>query len=143
MRAAALILLSTFCLPALQALASERSAPGREAIGTILTEAKGWAILIETTESLTPGDRANTKSVEFFRRGSDVVGRTTSMAPGYNCEFTVRLREDGFDFSAKARGCAGYTDDMPFTSVQYDAADSAYPFKRLNVPQKWWFSPKR
>jgi hypothetical protein len=65
------------------------------------------------------------------------------MAAGYNCEFTVRLRDDGFDFSAKARGCGGYTDDMSFTSVQYDAGDSAYPFKRLNVPQKWWFSPQR
>jgi hypothetical protein len=79
-----------------------------------------------------------------MRRGTEVVGRTTALAEGFNCEFKVRVRDDGVDLHPRSRACNDrYADDAPYTKFEFDPADAIYPFKRLNVPQKWWLSPRR
>lgn len=119
------------------------SPPGAEAITRILTGAPGWVVFIETTPAQTPGERATRAGYRFFLRDGEVVGRTTAMAEGFNCEFKVRVRDDGVDLHPRSRACNDrYTDDAPYTRFEYDPADARFPFKRLNVPQKWWLSPQ-
>ena len=118
-------------------------APGVEAITRVLTAAPGWAAFIETTQDLTPSERATRAGYRFFVRDGEVLGRTTAMAEGFNCEFKVRVRENGVELHPRSRACnERYTDDAPWTHLHYDPADTQYPFKRLNVPQKWWLSPR-
>ncbi len=109
----------------------------------VLTSPPGWAMFVDTTPELKPTDRASRFSFQFFERGGEVVGRTTGMAEGFNCEFKVRVRHDGVDLHPRSRGCNDrYGDDAPWTMLQYDSADAVFPFKRLNVPQKFWLSPQ-
>lgn len=122
--------------------ATEKPALGQEAMANIMTGGKGWEVLIELTTETKPSDRATKLGFEFVRRGSEVVGRTTNLLAGANCEFRVVLRDDGFDFQAP-RGCSGANENEPLTSVEYDAKDEKYPFKRLTAPMKWWLTPKR
>ena len=117
--------------------------PGKEAIAERLTGTPGWVVYIDTTPELQPTDRATRAGYQFFRRGAEVVGRTTALAEGFNCEFKVHVRDSGVDLHPKSRACnERYGDDAPYTQLEFDPADSAYPFKRLNVPQKWWLAPK-
>lgn len=116
--------------------------PGAGAITRILTDAPGWAVFIETTPDLRPGERATRAGYRFFLRDGEVFGRTTAMAEGFNCEFKVRVRSNGVDLHPRSRACNDrYTDDAPYTQFEYDPADTRFPFKRLGVPQKWWLSP--
>lgn len=135
----AIVILFAACLiVATLARASEGSSPGREAIIEILTKPKGWYVFIEHGGGAQPSARAGAQRYEFFRRGSEVVGRTTHLAPGFNGEFEVIVRDNGFDFQR----CCRYPPSTPKTSVDYDPNDKTYPFKRMNMPQKWWFSPQ-
>jgi len=119
------------------------AAPGTEAITRMLVGASGWVVFIETTPELVPGERATRAGYRFFARDGEVVGRTTAMAEGFNCEFKVRVRPDGVDLHPRSRACnERYGDDAPYTSFDYDPADARFPFKRVNVPQKWWLSPR-
>lgn len=119
------------------------AAPGTETVKEILTRASGWVVFIETTTELTPGERATRAGYRFDLRGGEVVGRTTALAEGFNCEFKVRVRDDGVDLHPRSRACNDrYADDAPYTSLDYDPADAKFPFKRLGVPQKWWLSPR-
>ena len=56
---------------------------------------------------------------------------------GSNCEFNLRIRDDGFDFQR----CGGFS-EASVASLDYYPDDKTYPFKRLNVPQKLWLAPK-
>ena len=133
---AALALLAATCAGA--------APPASETIAQILVRPQGWWVYIETTPQRQPSERATKAGYQFFRRGAEVVGRTTAMAEGFNCEFKVRVREGGVDLHPRSRACNDrYTDDAPYTSFDHDPADPKYPFKRLNVPQKWWLSPQR
>ena len=119
------------------------AAPGAEAIKELLTRDGGWVVFIETTPHLQPSERATRAGYRFERRGNEVVGRTTAMAEGFNCEFKVRVRDDGVDLHPRSRACNDrYGDDAPYTRFVYDPSDTTYPFKRLDVPQKWWLSPR-
>lgn len=118
--------------------ASDSASPGREAIAEIMTRAKAWHVFIEHGGGEQPSNRAGVQRWEFFRRGTDVVGRTTHMAAGFNGEFEVIVRDNGFDFQR----CCLYPSGTPKTSVDYDPTDAKYPFKRTTTPQKWWFSPE-
>jgi hypothetical protein len=129
---------AAYLFVAVMANASELSSPGREAIIEILTTSKGWSVFVEHGGGEQPSNRAFRGRYEFFRRGSEVVGRTTHLAPGFNGEFEVIVRDNGFDFQR----CCGYPPSTPKTSVDYDPNDKTYSFKRANVPQKWWFSPE-
>ena len=134
----ALVVLALWSAPAANA-----AGPGAEAITRILTSAPGWVVFIETTPERQPGERATRAGYRFFLRGSEVVGRTTAMAEGFNCEFKARVRDDGVDLHPRSRACNDrYGDDAPYTALQYDPADARFPFKRLDVPQKWWLSPQ-
>jgi hypothetical protein len=138
--------LASFALCALSTIAAETwaAAPGAEAITEILTSSLGWTVFIDTTPELKPTDRATKAGYQFLRRGTEVVGRTTALAEGFNCEFKVRVRGDGIDLHPRSRACNDrYGDDAPYTLLDFDPADAVYPFKRLNVPQKWWLSPQR
>ena len=137
--------LATFTLCALLSAAEARAAgPGAEALTEILTSTAGWAAFIETTPELKPTDRATKAGYQFFRRGTDLIGRTTALAEGFNCEFKVRVRDSGIDLHPRSRACNDrYGDDAPYTMLEFDPTDAVYPFKRLNVPQKWWLSPRR
>jgi hypothetical protein len=138
--------LASFSLCALSTVAAPvwAAGPGVQAITEMLTSTPGWAVFIETTPELKPTDRATKAGYQFLRRGTEVVGRTTALAEGFNCEFKVRVRDDGVDLHPRSRACNDrYADDAPYTSLAFDPADSTYPFKRLNVPQKWWLSPRR
>ena len=119
------------------------AAQGVDAITKILTNTPGWIVFIDTTPEARPTDRATRAGYEFFRRGEDVVGRTTALAEGFNCEFAVRIRENGVDLHPRSRACNDrYGDDAPYTMLEFDPTDNTYPFKRLSVPQKWWLSPR-
>lgn len=134
----------SLCLLSVLAAGSWAAQPGAEAITQILTASPGWAVFIETTPELKPTDRATKAGYQFSRRGTEVVGRTTAMAEGFNCEFKVRVKDDGIELHPRSRACNDrYGDDAPYTRLDFDAADATYPFKRLNVPQKWWLSPQR
>lgn len=136
-------------LPALCALLAApvgalAKGPSAEAVAEVLVAAPGWTVFIETTPEMRPTERATKAGYQFFRRGDQVVGRTTALADGFNCEFKVRVREGGVDLHPKSRACNDrYGDDAPYTSFDYDPADATFPFKRLSVPQKWWLSPRR
>lgn len=134
---------SLVLLASLAASATGRAEPsGVEAITRILTDAPGWVVFIETTPDLKPGERATRAGYRFFLRDGQVIGRTTALAEGFNCEFKVRVRNNGVDLHPRSRACNDrYTDDAPYTQLEYDPADTRFPFKRLNVPQKWWLSP--
>lgn len=137
---------ATLALWALSLLADagHAAAPGAESIAQLLTSASGWTVFIETTPDARPSDRATRAGYAFFRRGPDVVGRTTALAEGFNCEFKVRVRDDGVDLHPRSRACSDrYGDDAPYTRLVFDPADSTYPLKRVDVPQKWWLSPQR
>ena len=117
--------------------------PGQEAIKDILTGAKGWTFLSEFTDGSTPTERANTVTWEFQREGSGIKGRTTHLAAGFNCEFEVAIRDGGFDFNSRARGCSQF-DVTIMLPLYYDPKDGTYPFKnRPSSPQKMWLMPKR
>lgn len=138
---------STLLFPLCAVLAGLcHAAPGessREAVADMLVRPQGWFVFIETTPEAKPTDRATRAGYLFFRRDGDVVGRTTALAEGFNCEFKVRLRNNGVDLHPKSRACnERYGDDAPYTMLEFDPADAAYPFKRLNVPQKWWMAPR-
>ena len=117
--------------------AFDSSPTGAEAIRELLTRVKEWTVLRELTPASTPTDGAGVEGFEFFLRGGELVGRTTHMADGYNCEFVVIVRDNGFDFSR----CGGYS-IAELRSVDYDAGDTKYPFKRLDAPVKVWLTPK-
>jgi hypothetical protein len=111
-------------------------------IADLLTRTPGWTVFIEWTPALQPGERADRAGYQFFRRGDEVVGRTTALAEGFNCEFKVRVTDRGVELHARSRACnERYGDDAPYTVFDFDPEDRLYPFKRLNVPQKWWLSP--
>jgi len=120
------------------ASAADNTGPGRETIAEILTRAKAWHVFIEHGGGEQPSSRAGVQRWEFFRRGDEVVGRTVHMAPGYNGEFEVTVRDNGFDFAR----CCRYPPGTPMSSVDYDPKDAKYPFKRTTTPQKWWLSPE-
>jgi hypothetical protein len=132
------VLLAAWLLAAGIAGASNPSSPGREAIIEILTKAKSWTVYIEHGGGDKPSDRAGVQKYQFFRRGSEVVGRTMQLAPGFNGEFKVIVHDNGFDFER----CCRYPPGTPMTSIDYDPNDKTYPFKRADTPQKWWFSPE-
>lgn len=114
-----------------------------EAITDVLVRPQGWVVYIDTTPALTPTEQATRIGYLFFRRNGEVVGRTTAMAEGFNCEFKVRVTAEGVDLHPKSRACNDrYGDDAPHTRLTFDPADSTFPFKRTNVPQKWWMSPR-
>lgn len=132
------------CVLSSIAEAAYAAGPGAESVAQTLTSVPGWTVFIETTPDAKPSDRATRAGYAFFRRGQEVVGRTTALADGFNCEFKVRIRDDGVDLHPRSRACSDrYGDDAPYTRLELDATDSVYPFKRLNVPQKWWLSPQR
>lgn len=140
MRTAAVIALVTLIVAPAMAVAAPA---GVEAITRILTAVPGWAVFIETTHEVAPGERATRAGYQFFMRDGEVFGRTTALAEGFNCEFKVRVRENGVDLHPRSRACNDrYPDDAPYTRLEYDPADTRFPFKRLNVPQKWWLSPR-
>ena len=117
--------------------------PASEAITDLLVRPQGWVVFIETTPQLQPTERATRAGYQFFRRHGEIVGRTTALAEGFNCEFKVRVRDDGVDLHPKSRACNDrYGEDAPYTMFAFDPGDSTYPFKRLDVPQKWWMSPR-
>lgn len=119
------------------ASATEKGAPGQQAIKDILAGAKRWTFIFEFTPENLPTDRASSTEFEFFWRGSEFVGRTTKFVGGSNCEFKLAIRDDGFDFQR----CGGFS-EASVASLDYYADDKAYPFKRLNAPQKLWLAPK-
>jgi hypothetical protein len=116
--------------------AAEKSAPGQQAIKEILAGAKRWTLLFEFTPGNFPSDRASATELEFFWRGPELVGRTTKMG-AFNCEFKLRIRDDGFDFQR----CGGFS-ETSMAVADYYPEDKTYPFKRLNSPQKIWLTPK-
>jgi len=136
----AVLLLLTLCLFTIpMAGASDPSSPGREAIIEMLTKPKAWSVYIEHAGGEKPSNHAGVQHWKFFRRGSEVVGRTMQLASGYNGELKVIVRDDGFDFER----CCMYPPNYPMTSVYFDPSDKTYPFKRSNTPQKWWLSPEQ
>ena len=133
--------LSAWLFLTLAAVAPAQPQPGEEAIKDILTGVKGWSVLAEFTQSGTPSNNATKLAWQFYREGSKVRGRTTNMAPGYNCDFDIVVLEDGFEFSTRARWCTDVTDPVT-TRLVHDPADKAYPFKNLDTPLKWWLAPQ-
>lgn len=129
-------------LAVLSGLGHASTAPA-ETLTDVLVRPQGWIVFIETTPETKPTDRAAKVGYQFFRRDGVVVGRTTALAEGFNCEFKVRIRASGVDLHPKSRACSDrYGDDAPYTMLEFDPADSAFPFKRLDVPQKWWLAPR-
>jgi len=138
------MLLRTLCVLLASPIGAHAAPTGADAIADVLVSTPGWTVFVETTPQLRPGERATRAGYEFFRRGDQVVGRTTAMAEGFNCEFKVRVRDGGVELHPKSRACNDrYGDDAPYTHLEYDPGDATFPFKRLSVPQKWWLSPRR
>ena len=108
---------------------------GKHEIEILLLKAKTWTFLWEQTDQSVPSAAASKGTMEFFRRDGKLVGRTTHMISG-NCEFEVLLRDDGFTF----QWCGGY--QTPQSSVNFDRADTKFPFKNIAAPRKVWFEPK-
>jgi hypothetical protein len=130
-------------LAALLALGARAGAGTAEALTDLLVRPQGWSAFIETTPELRPTDRATKAGYQFFRRDGEVIGRTTGLAEGFNCEFKVRVRPQGVELHPKSRACNDrYGDDAPYTKLDFDPADRTFPFKRLDAPQKWWLSPR-
>lgn len=107
----------------------------------ILTSNKGWIVYAEFTQGTTPTEKATRLGWRFLQDGHVVKGRTTGMAEEYNCDFDIVVRDDGFEFSTRARWCAAGTVTV-MTPLTYDATDKTYPFKNLSTPLKWWLAPK-
>jgi hypothetical protein len=82
-------------LAALLALGARAGAGTAEALTDLLVRPQGWSAFIETTPELRPTDRATKAGYQFFRRDGEVIGRTTGLAEGFNCEFKVRVRPQG------------------------------------------------
>lgn len=53
----------------------------------------------------------------------------------------IVIRDDGFEFSTRARWCAAGTVTV-MTPLTYDATDETFTFKNLSTPLKWWLAPK-
>jgi len=117
---------------------TEKGTSGQQAIKEILGGTKRWTFIFEFTPENLPTDRASSTEFEFFWRGSEFVGRTTKFVGGSNCEFNLTIRDDGFDFQR----CGGFG-EASVASLDYYPDDKAYPFKRLNAPQKLWLAPKQ
>jgi hypothetical protein len=103
------------------ATAAETTAPGHKAIEEILLGPKRWIVFYEWTAEMTPGNQAIPNELEFFRRASEMAGRTVNFVGAMNCEFKIVLRDDGFDYPH----C--YSTDV-LVAVNYDPNDKKYPF---------------
>ena len=69
-------------------------------IKTLLTTPKSWTMYLEFSDALTPGNRAQKFTWEYFERDGKVWGRRAPRLAFGDCDSEVSVRPDGFGYPA-------------------------------------------
>ena len=97
-------------------VAQTPSAPGPEAIRTLLLRTAAWTVEFGPRSRPT----AWAATMVFANRDGQLIARMDSAETGWQCERPIALSADGFSY----KGCS----DRPI-SIKLDPNDDAVPFK--------------